>query len=162
MGLLFQTRIDIALIFNSFFFQRQQWFIWKLDTIWGFVSDPTFFPCPSPQLPIWDATCGAKITMAPSDRRNKKPKDACPWLWTAPRNSDSLSLSPVSVSALLLLSFTHASDAQQQTAPEKSTITQRSLNFDVWRKHLMSQQHRASFRIRWNHLNWFTRRALLS
>lgn len=51
MGLLlflfFFTRIDIARIFNSFFFERQQCFIWTLETIWGLWETP-FSPCPSP------------------------------------------------------------------------------------------------------------------
>lgn len=90
MRLLFLTRIDIARIFNSFFFERQQYFIWKRDTIWVFVKDS--FLLGRAQLSIWDPTCAAAITMAPSDRQDKKPKDASPWLWTAPTNSVSLYL----------------------------------------------------------------------
>lgn len=51
----------------------------------GLVRDP--FLLFRAQLPIWDTTCAARITMAPSDRQDKKPKDTSPWLWTAPRNS---------------------------------------------------------------------------
>lgn len=61
----------------------------------GLVRDP--FLLVRAQLPIWDTTCAAKITMAPSDRQDKKPKDASPWLWTAPRNSVSLSIHTVCV-----------------------------------------------------------------
>lgn len=58
----------------------------------GFVGERDPFLLVRAQLPIWDATCAAKITMAPSDRRDKKPKDTSPWLWTAPRNSVCQSL----------------------------------------------------------------------
>lgn len=94
-GAPFWTRTDIARIFNSFFFERQQCFIWGPDTNWGFVREVPYSPLSGAQLPIWDTTCAAKITMAPSDRQDKKPKDASPWLWTAPRISVSLSIDTV-------------------------------------------------------------------
>lgn len=72
----FLTGIDIARIFNSFFFERQQCVVWKLGHNLGFVRDP--FLLVRAQLPIWDTTCAATITMAPSDRQDKKPKDASP------------------------------------------------------------------------------------
>lgn len=78
----------------------------------GFVRDP--FLLVRAQLPIWDTTCATTITMAPSDRQDKKPKDASPWLWTAPRNS--VSLSALSASAAPLLVNMHASDIQQNQA----------------------------------------------
>lgn len=74
--LFFLTGIDIARIFNSFFFERQQCVVWKLGHNLGFVRDP--FLLVRAQLPIWDTTCAATITMAPSDRQDKKPKDASP------------------------------------------------------------------------------------
>lgn len=77
----------------------------------GFVRDP--FLLVRAQLPIWDTTCAATITMAPSDRQDKKPKDASAWLWTAPRNSVSLSI--YTLPTLLLVNM-HASNIQQNQA----------------------------------------------
>lgn len=48
MGLLL-SRIDIARIFNSFFFERQQCGVWKLDTIWVLCETP--FSSPGPSCP---------------------------------------------------------------------------------------------------------------
>lgn len=110
----FGTRIDIARIFNSFFFERQQCFIWKLETIWGlwetlfFLSEPS---CPYgiqrvQQRSQWhQVTGGTKSPRIhlPDSEQHQEPL--------------SVSLSPLSAAApLLLLVNMHAPDILQHQA----------------------------------------------
>lgn len=111
----FLTGIDIARIFNSFFFERQQCVVWKLGHNLGFVRDP--FLLVRAQLPIWDTTCAATITMAPSDRQDKKPKDASPLTLNSTEKLCQPLYLTLSACPIPLLVNMHASNTHKNTRP---------------------------------------------
>ena len=113
MGLLFLTRIDIARIFNSFFFQRQQCFIWKLDTIWGLWE--ILFSLSEPSCPYGIQRVQQRSQWHQVTGRTKSPRMRLP---DSEQHQETLSvsLSTLSASPLLLLVNMHASNIQQNQA----------------------------------------------
>lgn len=53
----------------------------------GLVRDAPFSPCPSPAAHMGHNVCSKRSQWHRVTGGDKKPKDASPWLWTAPRNS---------------------------------------------------------------------------
>lgn len=113
MELLFLTRIDIARIFNSFFFQRQQCFIWKLDTIW--VLSEILFSLSEPSCPYGIQRVQQRSQWHQVTGRTKSPRIHLP---DSEQHQETLSvsLSTLSASPLLLLVNMHASNIQQNQA----------------------------------------------
>lgn len=111
MGLLFLTRIDIARIFNSFFFERQQCFIWKRDTNWGLWE--ILFSLSEPSCPYGIQRVQQRSQWHQVTGRTKSPRIHLP---DSEQHQETLSvsLSPLSAPSLLLLVNMHASNILQK------------------------------------------------
>lgn len=109
----FWTRIDIGRIFNSFFFERQQCFIWMPDTIW--VLSGIFSPCPSTAAHmgiqrVQQRSQWQRVTGRTKSQRIHLPDSE------QHRETLSVSLFTLSASPLLMLVNMHASNIQQNQA----------------------------------------------